>query len=66
MGPSKSGSSFHKDPNATSAWNATIFGSKKWILIPPNIAPPGTFPSKDGSEVVTPASLMDWFTNYYT
>ena len=41
MGPARSGSSFHKDPNATSAWNAVIKGSKKWILFPPNSTPPG-------------------------
>ncbi|CAE6427308.1 unnamed protein product [Rhizoctonia solani] len=28
VGPAKSGSTFHKDPNATSAWNAVITGSK--------------------------------------
>ena len=66
IGPARSGSSFHKDPNGTSAWNATITGSKKWILIPPHITPPGVFSSADGSEVMTPASLMEWFMNYYS
>ena len=41
MGPSRSGSTFHKDPNSTSAWNAVIRGSKKWIMYPPGITPPG-------------------------
>lgn len=27
-GPRKSGSTFHKDPNASSAWNATVYGEK--------------------------------------
>lgn len=31
IGPKRSGSTFHKDPNATSAWNAVLEGSKYWI-----------------------------------
>ena len=41
QGPERSGSSFHKDPNSTSAWNAVLRGSKKWILYPPHVTPPG-------------------------
>ena len=44
MGPPRSGSTFHKDPNATSAWNAVITGSKKWIMYPPHALPPGQTP----------------------
>ncbi|KAJ3093418.1 hypothetical protein HK100_006620 [Physocladia obscura] len=65
IGPARSGSTFHLDPNSTSAWNAVITGAKKWILFPPNCVPPGVFPSKDGSEVVTPISLAEWFLNHY-
>jgi hypothetical protein len=35
-----------KDPNATSAWNAVITGSKGWIFFPPEIVPPGIFVSE--------------------
>lgn len=65
VGPLRSGSSWHVDPNSTSAWNAVISGSKKWILIPPEATPPGVFPAADGSEVTAPQSLMEWFVNYY-
>ncbi|KAJ4762458.1 Bifunctional arginine demethylase and lysyl-hydroxylase JMJD6 [Rhynchospora pubera] len=65
MGPAGSGSSFHVDPNSTSAWNAVIKGSKKWILFPPEVVPPGVHPSPDGAEVACPVSIMEWFMNFY-
>ena len=40
VGPKKSGSIFHIDPNMTHAWNAVIRGRKKWIFYPPLISPP--------------------------
>ncbi|KAI8600623.1 hypothetical protein EDD21DRAFT_376663 [Dissophora ornata] len=65
VGPARSGSTFHQDPNATSAWNAVITGSKKWIMFPPHILPPGVFTNEDESEVTSPVSLMEWFSNFY-
>ncbi|KAI8928679.1 hypothetical protein BC831DRAFT_447540 [Entophlyctis helioformis] len=65
IGPARSGSTFHVDPNSTSAWNAVITGAKKWIMFPPECIPPGVFPSLDGSEVTSPVSLTEWFMNYY-
>ncbi|KAI9355909.1 Clavaminate synthase-like protein [Zopfochytrium polystomum] len=65
IGPSRSGSSFHIDPNSTSAWNAVISGAKKWIMFPPDTPPPGVYPSKDGDEVTSPVSLAEWFMNHY-
>ena len=40
MGPARSGSNFHVDPNCNFAWNATVHGRKKWILYPPHVRPP--------------------------
>ncbi|CAJ0831953.1 8519_t:CDS:2 [Entrophospora sp. SA101] len=60
---SRSGSTFHKDPNSTSAWNAVIKGSKKWIMYPPDSLPPGVFTS--AAEVTSPISLMEWYLNFY-
>jgi len=42
VGPERSGSTFHKDPNATSAWNAVVRGTKYWIMFPssPSLPPP--------------------------
>ena len=57
MGPARSGSSFHVDPNCNFAWNATVQGRKKWILYPPHIKPP-----LDDDEV----SLLQWFVWHYT
>lgn len=65
MGPARSGSSFHKDPNATSAWNGVVRGSKKWILLPPHVMPAGVHASADGADVATPVSLIEWFLDFY-
>ncbi|CAL9115102.1 unnamed protein product [Musa textilis] len=65
IGPAGSGSSFHVDPNSTSAWNAVIKGSKKWVMFPPEAVPPGVHPSPDGAEVACPVSIMEWFMNFY-
>ncbi|XP_019444178.1 PREDICTED: F-box protein At5g06550 [Lupinus angustifolius] len=65
IGPTGSGSSFHVDPNSTSAWNAVITGSKKWLLFPPDVIPPGVHPSPDGAEVASPVSIIEWFMNFY-
>ena len=65
VGPKRSGSSFHKDPNATSAWNAVISGRKKWILFPPDFTPPGVHASDCGLHVATSVSIIEWFLNFY-
>ncbi|KAG4393968.1 hypothetical protein GLYMA_03G205202v4 [Glycine max] len=65
IGPSGSGSSFHVDQNSTSAWNAVIKGSKKWILFPPDVIPPGVHPSPDGADAASPVSIIEWFMNFY-
>ncbi|WIA16759.1 hypothetical protein OEZ85_013410 [Tetradesmus obliquus] len=65
VGPARSGSSFHVDPNATCAWNACVSGRKKWIMFPPGTPPPGVYPSPDGADVAAPISLFEWLLNFY-
>ena len=68
IGPARSGSTFHKDPNATSAWNAVLRGSKYWIMFPGNPArlpPPGVYVSPDQSEVTFPLSIAEWLLNFH-
>ena len=65
VGPARSGSIWHTDPNATSAWNAVISGAKKWILYPPEVVPPGVHPSPDGALVGGPLSPLEWLLDFY-
>jgi len=65
MGPSRSFSNFHIDPNCTHAWNAPIVGRKRWIFYPPGTNPPGVYPSPNGDDVVMPISLGEWFLTHY-
>lgn len=65
IGPERSGSTFHKDPNATSAWNAVIQGAKYWIMFPPDAEVPGVFVSSDSSEVTSPLSIAEWLLEFH-
>ncbi|KXJ95583.1 hypothetical protein Micbo1qcDRAFT_27425 [Microdochium bolleyi] len=65
VGPERSGSTFHKDPNATSAWNAVVEGSKYWIMFPPSAQVPGVFVSEDSSEVTSPLSIAEWLLEFH-
>ncbi|KAK5990361.1 F-box protein JMJ22 [Cladobotryum mycophilum] len=65
IGPERSGSTFHKDPNGTSAWNAVIQGSKYWIMFPPATQVPGVYVSQDSSEVTSPLSIAEWLLTFH-
>jgi hypothetical protein len=68
VGPERSGSKFHKDPNATSAWNAVLRGPKYWIMFPSGdkrAPPPGVYVSDDQSEVTSPLSIAEWLLNFH-
>lgn len=68
IGPERSGSTFHKDPNATSAWNAVLKGRKYWILFPSSQSlppPPGVYVSEDQSEVTSPLSIAEWLLGFH-
>lgn len=68
IGPERSGSTFHKDPNATSAWNAVIKGLKYWIMFPSSSSlppPPGVYVSADQSEVTSPLSIAEWLLGFH-
>lgn len=68
VGPARSGSTYHKDPNATSAWNAVLRGSKYWIMFPSSPSsppPPGVYVSEDQSEVTSPLSIAEWLLGFH-
>lgn len=60
IGPKRSGSTFHKDPNYTSAWNTAITGRKLWVMLPPDVVPPGVGTDDEESEVTSPVGIAEW------
>lgn len=66
VGPKRSGSIFHIDPNQTNAWNVCLTGRKKWIFYPPGCSPPGVESSADGAEVVVPVSTGEWLHTFWS
>ena len=68
MGPKRNGSTFHKDPNATSAWNAVLTGSKYWLMFPSGKGidtPPGVIVSDDQSEITSPLSIAEYLLTFH-
>lgn len=68
MGPKRSGSTFHKDPNATNAWNAVLTGSKYWLMFPSSAGlppPPGVILSDDQSEITSPLSIAEYLLTFH-
>lgn len=60
IGSERSGSTFHKDPNYTSAWNAALTGRKLWVMFPPGTCPPGVSADAEESEVTSPVGIAEW------
>ena len=64
VGPARTGTNFHVDPNHTAAWNTVLRGRKKWIMFPPDQLPPGVHVESDG-RVVQADSPAEWMVRYY-
>ena len=64
-GPARSGSTFHKDPNHTSAWNTGLCGMKLWVMLPPGENPPGVMTDKEEEEVTSPVGIAEWIISGY-
>jgi len=68
IGPMRSGTNFHIDPNGTSAWNALLHGRKRWALYPPHYPPPGVKYQINQQGLILgfqSPSPMKWFFEIY-
>eukprot|EP00013_Stygamoeba_regulata_P012155 CAMPEP_0177676296 /NCGR_PEP_ID=MMETSP0447-20121125/27709_1 /TAXON_ID=0 /ORGANISM="Stygamoeba regulata, Strain BSH-02190019" /LENGTH=500 /DNA_ID=CAMNT_0019184841 /DNA_START=262 /DNA_END=1761 /DNA_ORIENTATION=+ len=65
IGPRRSGSKFHVDPIGSSAWNALVYGKKRWALYPPGVAPLGTKPVWRDEEFESDVESLQWYLEVY-
>eukprot|EP01117_Protostelium_nocturnum_P009993 TRINITY_DN3561_c0_g1_i3.p1 TRINITY_DN3561_c0_g1~~TRINITY_DN3561_c0_g1_i3.p1 ORF type:complete len:864 (-),score=310.10 TRINITY_DN3561_c0_g1_i3:42-2522(-) len=68
LGPQRSGSPWHTDPDGTSAWNSLIKGRKRWAFYPPHIVPPGLTLHPNGRGLYTDLDApfpVEWFYSIY-
>jgi len=63
IGPVKSGSTFHQDPDCSSAWSVCFQGHKKFVFFPPEALPPGV--TRIGDNFFPPECVVEWFIYYY-
>lgn len=61
MGPARSGTGLHVDPLATSAWNALLYGHKRWALFPPDTPKELLLPKEPKVE----REAVSWFSTIY-
>jgi len=61
LGDRSSGTNLHVDPYGTSAWNALLFGAKRWTLFSPE-TPAEWLAQVDSSG---PKSATNWFSNIW-
>ncbi|CEM19611.1 unnamed protein product [Vitrella brassicaformis CCMP3155] len=62
IGPIRSGTTVHRDPLGTAAWNAVIQGEKRWALLPPELSKrlvKAKMLLRDGED----DEAIDWFHN---
>ncbi|PRP86357.1 hypothetical protein PROFUN_05498 [Planoprotostelium fungivorum] len=68
LGPERSGSPWHTDPDGTSAWNSLLSGRKRWAFYPPHIVPPGLTLHPNGRGLYTDMEApfpVEWFYAIY-